>query len=167
MDNTVKQHHNLPLFTSYITEERSMTNHFHTLHQRQTYSLVTRQADDTGRSVRGGLHQGDHCLHTQSTALKTCIHPGLLANPDTAAAFPTNYLPLGQLCLPSTHESKYASEVNMANQYSVKCWWSSSALNMAQYCESGIVAQPFDHQLKTDKHISEYSAFVIQQENRK
>lgn len=51
-----------------------MTNHLHAFHQRQTYGLVTGQADDTGRSVRRGLHQGDHRLNPQPTALKTCTH---------------------------------------------------------------------------------------------
>lgn len=36
------------------------------------------------------------------------------------------------------------------HQYSVKRWWSSSSLNMAEYCHSGIITQPLYHQLQTD-----------------
>lgn len=44
-----------------------------------------------------------------------------------------------------------------AHQYSVKRRRRSSALNVAQYRQSGIVAQPFDHQLKRQTCFSDFS----------
>lgn len=37
------------------------------------------------------------------------------------------------------------------HQYSVKCWRSSSSLNMAKYCHSGIITQSLYHQLLKDR----------------
>lgn len=59
----------------FIIDERKATHHLHTLHQRQTNSLIARQADGTGWGVRGSLHQGYHRLHTQLTALETQDSP--------------------------------------------------------------------------------------------
>lgn len=63
-----------PTLQLTYNRKETVTNHFHALHQRQAYGLVTGQADDTGRGVGSGLHQGDHCLDPQPTALKTYMH---------------------------------------------------------------------------------------------
>lgn len=160
-----------------------MTDHLHALHQRQTYGLVTGQADDTGRSVRRGLHQGDHCLDTQPTALKTCMHTGKInaQSPISClqclqfiyllAAFTVNIWEWAEASKRACYQWGRAIITTLlkrhvltpcvrcvsAHQYSVKCWWSSSSLDVAQYRQSGVIAQPFDHQLTTDKGISVYS----------
>lgn len=86
-------------------QEKSVTNHLHALHQRQTNGLVTGQADDTGRSVRRGLHQGDHCLDPQPTALKTGVQTAKINAPSPISLYSIYSLSIywPRLCLLSTH----------------------------------------------------------------
>lgn len=80
-----KNYPDLPPFSSYMPGKKSVTNHLHALHQRQTHGLVTGQADDAGRSVGRGLHQGDHCLDPQPAALQTRTQPKVMCRVPSAA----------------------------------------------------------------------------------
>ncbi len=54
---------------NYNLVENIVTYHLHALHEWQSDCLVSREADHTGRSVRSGLQQRHHCLHTHPAAL--------------------------------------------------------------------------------------------------
>lgn len=57
----------------------TQTHHLHALHERQSDSHISRQADHTCRSVWCGLQQSHHSFNTHPAGLKskssdTCVH---------------------------------------------------------------------------------------------